>query len=53
MGYSSRYWEEYRAPKMLNAVGKFFKHLSALSELFKEDEPALSLIQVAVIVEVL
>ena len=37
MGYSSGYREEEKAPNMVKAVGSLFKHLSALSELFKKD----------------
>ena len=44
MGYSSVYREEEKLHKMDKAVGQLFKHLSALLELFKEDEPALRLI---------
>ena len=52
MGYSSGYREEYRSPKMVKAVRRLFRHLSALSELFKEDESDLSLIRGAAIVGV-
>ena len=44
IGYYSGYTGEDRAPKMVKAVGQLFKYLSALSELFKEDEPDMSLI---------
>ena len=37
---------------MVKAVGQLFKHLSALSELSKEDEQALRLIRGAAVVEV-
>ena len=37
---------------MVKAVGRLFKHLSALSELSKEDDPDMRLIQGAVIMEV-
>ena len=38
---------------MVKAVGKLFKHLSVLSDLFKEDEPDLRLIWGDAILEVL
>ena len=53
IGYSSGYMEEDRSPKMVKTVGRLFKHLSALLELFKEDEPDMRLIQGAAILEVL
>ena len=37
---------------MVKEVGQLFKHLSALSELFKEDDPSLSFRQGSAIVEV-
>ena len=52
MGYSGGYREEDRAPNMVKAVGRLFKHLPSLSELFKEDDPDLRLIRGAAIVEV-
>ena len=44
IGYSSGHREEDKALKMVNVVGRLFKQLSALSELFKEYEPDLMLI---------
>ena len=38
---------------MVKVVGQLFKHLSALAELFREDEPDLRIIQHATILEVL
>ena len=52
MDYSSGYKEEEKSLKTVKAVGQMFKHQSALSELFKEDETALMIIQGATIVEV-
>ena len=52
-GYSSGYREEDRSPRIVKAIGKFSKHFSALSKLFKEDGPDLSTIWGADILEVL
>ena len=38
---------------MVKVVGQLFKHLSALAELFREDDPDLRIIQHATILEVL
>ena len=53
LGCSSESSEKDIAPKMVKAVGWLFKHLSALADLFKEDEPHLRLIRGAAILEVL
>ena len=53
IGYYSGSREEDREPKMIKEVGVLFKHFSALVELFKQDEPALRLIRVSEILEVL
>ena len=44
MGYYSGYRGEEKSPKMVKAVGRLFKHLSALAELFKDDDKDLRLI---------
>ena len=53
MGYFIGYREEDRSPRVVNLVGRFFKHLFALAELFKKDEPDLRVIRGATILEVL
>ena len=45
MDYSGGYSEEDKAPNVVKADGRLFKHLSDLLELFKEDEPDLRLIR--------
>ena len=52
MGYSSVYKEEEKAPKAVKEVGQLFNQLSALLELFMEDDLALRIIRGYVIVEV-
>ena len=52
IGYSSGYKASDISPNMVKAVGKLFKHLSYLVELFKEDEPARKLILGAAVLEV-
>ena len=44
LGYSSGSSEEDIAPKMVKLVEIFLKHLSALAELFKDDDKDMRLI---------